>query len=500
MPAILKIAAHPGWFPESGQCALDGFDRRLGCKMPGYGPEMLDIILSYMKIPYEIIKLPADAFGGELVNGSDSSWNGILGDLQSGVYDIISAPYIITEERSASFDFSFPINSIETMFVVGPDQPDFLTSSFRLFLIFDPNLTVAVVSMLLVLIVGVFISQVAYIKREDKENSILQALSEHLLDEQITTSGKIFAAFLGFSLLLFTGLYEGCLLTYLLLPQPIKLITESELLDRVYEKKLTFATDKFQYDGYGNWQLVRFSKLAKYRKFQETLQHNPPLFTKVDPESLKALFEEHPADYVYYGESTALALAKSGCSLQVVPMSDPDTLRSGFIFRKNSSLVNLFNEAINRNWNFVLSVRDRYMKLDRPNCAVNDATQVVPLTLVTLLGSFTLLTIGISLPLIVVIATFCSTASLATSGNQQQVMELQRPQDFSSSFPEQQVQSSGSHPIDSNGKPLICYRQEGESCGVPVMSLAGYCSCADGLTCKNYVCVKKSNRPRVRKI
>ena len=59
------------------------------------------------------------------------------------------------------------------------------------------------------------------------------------------------------------------------------------------------------------WQLVRFSKLEKYRKFQDTLKRNPPHFTNVDPISLSALFEEHPTDYVYYGDSSALMFAQS---------------------------------------------------------------------------------------------------------------------------------------------------------------------------------------------
>uniref|UniRef100_A0A914V7F5 Solute-binding protein family 3/N-terminal domain-containing protein n=1 Tax=Plectus sambesii TaxID=2011161 RepID=A0A914V7F5_9BILA len=404
LPHTLRIASHPAWFPESGECALDGFDRRRKCRMPGYGPEILDLLLKYSGINYEIVKLPADAFGGDMNVSSGTTWNGVLGDLQNGKYDTVSAPYIITEERCASFDFSVPVNSLETIFVVGPEQPDFLTSSFRLFLIFDPTLTAAVIVALFALIIGVFISQFSHRKRNNHPEPFMKTVDDELLHDQFETSGKIFALFLGLGLLLFIGLYEGCLLTYLLLPPQQKPMTERQLLNRVYERKLTFVTDRHQYDGYGTWQLVRFSKLEKYEIFQETIKHNPPYFTNVDPDSLNTLFEEHPNDYVIYGDSSALMFAKARCSLEVVSMTDPDILRSGFVFRKNSSLVNIFNEAINRNWNFVQAVRDRYLNVDRSNCSLSsDTTQVVPLNLITLLGSFTLLGIGFSFAVFVLL-------------------------------------------------------------------------------------------------
>lgn len=67
---VLRIASHPAWYPESGECALDGFNRRKKCLMPGYGPEVLDLILKYSGIQYEIIKLPADAVGGEMIDSN----------------------------------------------------------------------------------------------------------------------------------------------------------------------------------------------------------------------------------------------------------------------------------------------------------------------------------------------------------------------------------------------------------------------------------------------
>lgn len=67
---VIKIASHPAWYPESGQCSLEGFGRRKECMMPGYGPEVLDLILRYSGIRYEIIRLPADAFGGETIDSN----------------------------------------------------------------------------------------------------------------------------------------------------------------------------------------------------------------------------------------------------------------------------------------------------------------------------------------------------------------------------------------------------------------------------------------------
>lgn len=56
--AKVKIAAVPDWFPESATCSLDGFRPRIGCKLPGYGPEILDFLFAYLNINYEIVKLP----------------------------------------------------------------------------------------------------------------------------------------------------------------------------------------------------------------------------------------------------------------------------------------------------------------------------------------------------------------------------------------------------------------------------------------------------------
>uniref|UniRef100_A0A914UZE2 Uncharacterized protein n=1 Tax=Plectus sambesii TaxID=2011161 RepID=A0A914UZE2_9BILA len=107
-------------------------------------------------------------------------------------------------------------------------------------------------------------------------------------------TGKILILVFGTILVLFTKLYEGCLLTYLLLPPDPVRMSEKQLLERVYRKQLTFVIDEDEYNTQGHWNIIRFSTDEKYSKFQEALSANPPFFFDGELSTLVKIFEADP--------------------------------------------------------------------------------------------------------------------------------------------------------------------------------------------------------------
>ena len=52
---VFKVAALDGQEVWCNPCSIHGFKRRKDCKYPGFGPEIVDFLLDYLHIPYEII-------------------------------------------------------------------------------------------------------------------------------------------------------------------------------------------------------------------------------------------------------------------------------------------------------------------------------------------------------------------------------------------------------------------------------------------------------------
>ncbi|GFY61324.1 putative glutamate receptor [Trichonephila inaurata madagascariensis] len=73
----------------------------------------LDVILTKMKIQYDIV-IPNDhEFGRKLKSGN---WTGLMGMVQNGEADMAASTLAISEERLEIVDFSFPYNSNEMTF------------------------------------------------------------------------------------------------------------------------------------------------------------------------------------------------------------------------------------------------------------------------------------------------------------------------------------------------------------------------------------------------
>jgi polar amino acid transport system substrate-binding protein len=69
----------------------------------------------------DVIKAAAEK-GGFKAEFKNVAWDGIFAGLASGKYDAISSSVSITEERTATMDFSEPIMAIEQLLVVGAKE------------------------------------------------------------------------------------------------------------------------------------------------------------------------------------------------------------------------------------------------------------------------------------------------------------------------------------------------------------------------------------------
>lgn len=186
------------------------------------------------------------------------TWDGVLGGIQKGQYDTASAAYMLNSDRYITFDFATPFTSTELMFVIGPSPPNY----FRVLTIFRPTLTALAVGTLTFLLCGIFINQMLGAKSEKLENRRKTRKMVHLQQFKLhrkfrdklgessnhAKTEKMLLLLLDFAFLFFTGLYESCLLTYLLIPSPAVRMTESQILDLVYQKKLNFVISEDEYN------------------------------------------------------------------------------------------------------------------------------------------------------------------------------------------------------------------------------------------------------------
>ena len=69
--SIFKVALHPGFRIWSNPCAVHGFKRRRDCRYPGFGPEIVDFLLDFLQIPYEIVPVNITMFFGTFNNASE---------------------------------------------------------------------------------------------------------------------------------------------------------------------------------------------------------------------------------------------------------------------------------------------------------------------------------------------------------------------------------------------------------------------------------------------
>jgi hypothetical protein len=181
-------------------------------------------------------------------------YNGVLGDIQQGLYDTVAAVFTITPERFETFDFTTPIFPLESMFIVGPHVPTFIESSLKLFTIFRLELTATILISLCVILIGLVVTHSLIKEREllhqdERKTSKLDRFVVDASKQQLLT-GKILILLFGGVLVLFPKLYESVLLTLLLLPPDPVRMTEKQLLDRVYSKELTFVIDELEYNKY----------------------------------------------------------------------------------------------------------------------------------------------------------------------------------------------------------------------------------------------------------
>ena len=75
---------------------------------------------------------------------------------------------------------------------------------------------------------------------------------------------------------------------------------------------------------------------------------------------------------VFYASVDAKVLLNNQCkyNLHSIRLHQPDVLRYGFLFKKNSTFAKMFNEAISRNYGLLQQITDRYLK--HKNCSIQE--------------------------------------------------------------------------------------------------------------------------------
>ncbi len=200
---------------------LNGFKPTTNCPYPGIDAESIDHILSLANISYEIIQVPTEMGWGEVFNGS---WSGALSLMGNGTVDVLCPP-LSTESRSDDSEqflvSTYPFRQNSIWFLVLKVGYSASSSANLVFQIFQPSFWLSLGMAFLLLTLGLIISQ-----RRSKENTtwaevvfaifrlFIGQAGEELRLKPIF--GKLLFVQIAFLSLLSASLYQGCLLSFLL--------------------------------------------------------------------------------------------------------------------------------------------------------------------------------------------------------------------------------------------------------------------------------------------
>uniref|UniRef100_A0A914WCV7 Ionotropic glutamate receptor C-terminal domain-containing protein n=1 Tax=Plectus sambesii TaxID=2011161 RepID=A0A914WCV7_9BILA len=385
--------------PMVFKCGLNTLEPTKDCPHPGISHELLSFLLESMGATHRLIpirnKTATKGFRLSSDNGTDPFPVGVLKDLQDGKYDMIGFEYEFSLLKANHFNYSYPMQQSSLVFLMKKSKFSFFSRMLLVYKVFHWKVYMVIIGTLAAMVLGLIAARNLLSERpfnaSDMEAFIAQNLSG--MYEQKVCSGKTLAVLFGLLTILITGLYQGCLLTQLLMPPVAHSFRDfDELIERVASKELTLVTDEEEHSFF---EAIRASPVGDYQRLNNAVKMNP---VKVFPDTASLLEQLKEDGYVFpCGAHRAKHLIQNECYLQKVVADGFENTWFGFLFTKNSPYISRFNEALIAAQTYAHYVEEKYEKLS-DKCTREEKRAVKvgidPLSLLSLTGLFALLLVG----------------------------------------------------------------------------------------------------------
>ncbi len=285
----------------------------------------------------------------------------LLGSLQNGTVDTLRTTYVITDERSKDFQFSFPVRFITSGFVF--KKPAYLGSANVLIQAFSPGLWLALVVALMSVFFAFVGNQLLYQCKNYCCCNVAEAFwtmfsfcsgtdfSEcaSAMKKKSRRSWKNTVVYFNFLVIFTITLYQSSLLSAMLSQHEAQTFRgTAELADLVFKKEryLVYTSPSYL-------SSVASSKTAAFLKMKAALKNNPAI--KV-PKQKGKTWQLVAAEYLI-AHPRAVLVGSSGTKSELIAsqlcglMSKEDEDHDGFqmtayMFRKGDPVLKRFNERI----------------------------------------------------------------------------------------------------------------------------------------------------------
>ncbi|EFO93081.1 hypothetical protein CRE_10276 [Caenorhabditis remanei] len=387
------------------------------CPFPGWTVEVLKMLGDALK--WDIIPVVTPTIVGGLdwgtMTGNDT-WSGVLGYLQNGTADAAALMYQKTDLRNEFFDYSYPVNNVQPVFVVRKKTENLGSVLWNAFKPFTIEVWLCLLASLIVnLFVMIAISRVEVkllFRDRFRPFEMLWHLVQLQLDEKsddmlfYTLSGNIVLFIFA---LLQTGtlieLYKGILLTSLITSNGDNPFANADEMIKLIGAKKYHLTTNYM----GNWYFddLQHSDQQHFVKLRAATSSNP-VIPAASVSAALDLVDTGKYIYPIQQDSLAMQMSKERCNYVYVSDGMPQ-VSSFFVFKKNFSGLEEFNRQIIMNQVFIQRTFNKYFNEEFklgfiPKCEIAEETKSdasKPLDIESVIGVFTIGALGIAASFIV---------------------------------------------------------------------------------------------------
>ncbi|CAI5452668.1 unnamed protein product [Caenorhabditis angaria] len=336
------------------------------CPFPGYTVEILKMLadsLHWNLIPIVDQTPMGQANWGSKVNGT---WIGMLGYLANNTADTVCMTYQWTNARDRDFDYTYPINNVQPIFVARVKNESVSSVLWSAFAPFSWSVWGTLfASLIFNIFVLIFISKIeCMIALRQKFRPFEMVWNVVQLQLSETSNEFVFYTISGntvlflFALLqsgLMVDLYKGLLLTSLLTSDSGTPFQNSdEMIKLIAAKKYHIAS------GIVNWYFedLQNSNASHFVKLRDAIKNNPIVHAGNVANALDLV---DTGNYVYPMQQDSLAFqrSKERCDYVYISKGMPQ-VSSYLIFQKNSPMTSQINQQIIMNYGFIQRTFNKY--------------------------------------------------------------------------------------------------------------------------------------------
>lgn len=373
-----------------------GWNSHKDCRNPGLSVEILRELFRLMNASVEFVLSPWAT--GLIVNKSSS--DGVFGAIMNETFHTSISDLFVTNLRVEALDFSTPIVYTPYVFFYKLSDDSLKTYLTSLLRPFSKTLWI-LLSTVIILLLAAWI-----IVSNENITSILKIVPRQMFifvrflqgdydirsSARFSTSKIFFFVSLNLFITFFSGLYQGVLLiSFIKSEEPVLFSKFSELIQLLESNRLEVVTDTSQWGFFEKVQTLEGDVFGQLKNIFS--KYN---YLRVNSE--EEVFEKLMTGKFVYPTYDESFRQKYPCDFGFVELAE-DMYPSGFVFRKNSSLVPLMNSAIARSWQMINHYTEKY-KLYKPGygreyCPNNiNPHSNYSLSIYQLVGSFVLLLVG----------------------------------------------------------------------------------------------------------